>query len=513
MNRTSGILLHLTSLPGPFGIGDLGPAAHQFVDFLADGGQGLWQVLPLGPTGYGDSPYQSLSAFAGNPLLISPALMLEDGWLTEDDLACAPAFAEGQVDYGSVIPWKRALLDKAYERFRIEATPAQRAHFAAFTGEHRTWLEDYCLFVALKEHHGGALWTEWAPELAGREPAALDHWRARLGREVAVHQFGQYQFFHQWALLRRYAHERGVQLVGDVPIFVAHDSADVWTHREWFHLDDTGRPTVVAGVPPDYFSATGQRWGNPLYRWDALAAEGYGFWVDRLRTLLALVDWVRLDHFRGFAAYWEIPASHSTAEHGRWVAGPGMDLFNILRKSLKGLPLIVEDLGLITWDVEALRERLQLPNMAVLQFAFGAEMVSTGPSPVVIGDSAFLPHNLHRDQVVYTGTHDNDTTLGWWQTCPNTDRDFALDYLNSDGQQIHWDFIHAALSSVANWAIIPLQDVLGLGSEGRLNLPGRAGGNWTWRYLPDALDPDLAARLRKQSALFGRRPAPHSLSA
>ena len=498
MNRTSGILLHLTSLPSRFGIGDLGTSARQFVDFLAAANQGLWQVLPLGPTGYGDSPYQALSAFAGNPLLISPEALATDGWLTQEDLN-APEFPETQIDYGAVITWKQALLKRAYERFRTQANEAQRAEFDAFCRQHASWLDDYTLFAALKEHYQGALWTTWESALAARERGALLHWRAELAEFIGFQEFLQYQFFHQWAALRHYAHGRGVRLVGDVPLFVAHDSADVWAHPEWFHLDASGEPTVVAGVPPDYFSATGQRWGNPLYRWEVLAATGYRFWVERLRLLLSLVDWARLDHFRGFAAHWEIPAEHPTAMHGHWVPGPGKALFAALDTALGGLPLIAEDLGTITPDVEALREDLKLPGMAVLQFAFGVDEDG-------FGDSPYLPHKHHRDLVVYTATHDNNTTVSWWQTASEAERHFTRRYLSSDGKTIHWDFIRTALASVANFAIIPLQDLLGLGSEACLNRPGEASGNWTWRYQANALTGELAARLREMTLLYGRRP-------
>ena len=495
--RSSGLLLHPISLPGRFGIGDLGPAARQFVDFLAAAGQGLWQVLPLGPTGYGDSPYQAISAFAGNPLLISPELLAEDGWLVPEDLE-TPEFPQDGVDYGAVISWKRDLLILAHQQFRGQATDAQRAELDAFCRQHAGWLDDFCLFVALKQLHPTS-WTAWAPAVASRERATLVQLRLDIAEDIAVQEFVQFQFFRQWTALRQYAHSKGVRLVGDVPIFVAHDSADVWAHPEWFHLDAGGQPTMVAGVPPDYFSAAGQLWGNPLYRWEVLEAQGYSFWVDRLRLLLSLVDWVRLDHFRGFAAHWEVPADHLTALHGHWAPGPGKAFFQALEAVLGALPLIAEDLGTITPDVHALREDLGLPGMAVLQFAFVAD--ETG-----VGDSLYLLHKHQRNLVVYTGTHDNDTTVGWWQTASEADRHFLQRYLRTNAQAIHWDLTYAGMGSVADTVIIPLQDVLGLGSEACLNRPGRAEGNWTWRYRADALQPELARQLREVTLLYGRRP-------
>ena len=497
MIRTSGILLHLTSLPTPFGIGDLGPGACRFIDFLQAAGQGLWQVLPLGPTGYGDSPYQPLSVFAGNPLLLSPEAMVADGWLPEAELE-APNFPENHVDYAAVISWKQALLQSAYRYFQAQASPEQHAELAAFCTQQQHWLSDYGLFVALKARFQSS-WTDWEPELVRREPAALAHWRNELAAEIELEAFKQFQFFSQWAGLRRYAHERGVYLIGDMPLFVAHDSADVWAHQEWFYLDPDGRPTVVAGVPPDYFSATGQRWGNPLYRWDVLAEQGYGFWVERLRLLLSLVDQVRLDHFRGFEAYWEISAEEPTAINGRWVPGPGHGLLEMLRTTLGRLPLIAEDLGLITPPVHALRDAFDLPGMAVLQFAFESDGSD-------LGDSPLLPHNHRRCMVVYTGTHDNDTTVGWWQDRAHAQRAFTCRYLHTDAEVVHWDLIRCAQASVAGLAVIPLQDLLGLGSEARMNQPSLPTGNWAWRYTEGALSADLAVRLHELSKLYGRHP-------
>ena len=501
MHRTSGILLHPTSLPGPYGSGDLGPAARRFVDFLADGGQGLWQVLPLGPTGFGDSPYQCTSAFAGNPLLISPERLLASGWIGKSDLE-HPPFPETRVDFGAVKTWKRGLLERAHRGFLATADGAARDDFARFQEEQRSWLDDYALYTAIKSEHAHRPWTEWPEPLALRDPRALAAWSDARRPLIERYRFIQYLFFEQWSELRRYAHDRGVHLVGDIPIFVAHDSSEVWTHRDWFHLDDHGHPTSIAGVPPDYFSSTGQRWGNPLYRWETLAAEGYTFWVNRLRHVLELVDLVRIDHFRGFAGYWEIPAKEPTAVKGRWVPGPGMDLFRALKAALgEELPLIAEDLGVITDDVVALRDGLGLPGMAILQFAF--EDTAGG-----FGQSDFLPHNHRRRLAVYTGSHDNNTLLGWWAGLDPALQQLARRYLNSDGKEIHWDFIRAALASVADLAFFPMQDLLGLGPEGCMNRPGNPDGNWVWRFTEDQIAPGTAERLLELTRLYGRLPNP-----
>jgi len=498
MHRTSGIVLHPTSLPGAFGIGDLGPAALRFVDFLAAAGQGLWQMLPLGPTGYRDSPYQCTSAFAGNPLLISPECLLAEGWIDDADLAHAP-FPVEQVDFGAVRRFKRMLLLRAFDGFGTRAQAADLAEYAAFCSQNKSWLDDYALYAAIKGTQEGRSWTDWPKSLALREPGALADWMAANQHAIDLERFGQFLFFRQWQALRTYANERGVQLIGDIPIFVAHDSAEVWTHRDWYQLDESGHPTVIAGVPPDYFSATGQRWGNPLYRWDLLAEDGYGFWVRRLRQALELVDIVRIDHFRGFAGYWEVPASEATAINGRWMPGPGMDLFRALRAALgEELPLIAEDLGLITDDVIALRDGLKLPGMAILQFGF--EDDSEG-----FAESLFLPHNHRKRLAVYTGTHDNDTVLGWWESLTPALRAKTLRYLRSDGREINWEFLTTALASVADMALFPLQDLLGLGKTARMNLPGSAEGNWLWRCTEAQLGSADAERLAAVSALYGRQ--------
>ncbi len=502
LHRTSGILLHPTSLPGPFGVGDLGPSAYRFVDFLREAGQGLWQILPLGPTGYRDSPYQCLSAFAGNPLLISPELLVAEGWLEEADID-PPDFPSDSVDFGPVGTWKSTLFDRAFRRFSAGVSARHEAEFSAFRALHGGWLEDYVLFAALKERHDDRPWTEWGPGLSLRNQGELERWGRDNSRELDRHRFVQFVFFRQWHALRDYANARGVRLIGDIPIFVAHDSSEVWSHPEWFLLDDRGHPTAVAGVPPDYFSATGQRWGNPLYRWDRLAADGYSFWVERLRGTLELVDIVRIDHFRGFAGYWEISADEETAEKGKWVPGPGSDLFRVLRDAIgDDLPLMAEDLGVITEDVEELRDGLGLPGMAILQFAF--ESTEGGGH----GRPEYLPHNHHSNLAVYTGTHDNTTVLGWWSDRPESVRARVRAYLNTDGSAIHRDFIRCALASVARYAIFPLQDLLGLGGEACMNRPGKADGNWIWRFQRGGLSSALATDLRGLTELHGRTPFP-----
>ncbi len=503
--RRSGILLHPTSLPGRYGIGDLGSEAYRFVDFLLDTGQRLWQVLPLGPTGYGDSPYQCFSAFAGNPLLISLEKLVEEGALSPADVEDVPSFPAHEVDYGWVIHWKIPLLRKAAADFRERAEPSARDEFHAFCQEQAPWLEDYALFMALKDAHGGATWTTWEPDIARRQPEAVRRWREQQSAAIHAHKYVQFQFFRQWWALKTHCNAHGIQIIGDIPIFVAHDSADVWAHPEMFHLDEDGSPTVVAGVPPDYFSATGQLWGNPLYRWDVLAQSGYAWWIERFRTTLTTVDIVRLDHFRGFESYWEVPGGETTAINGRWVPGPGAALFEALRQALGHLPIIAEDLGVITPEVEALRDQFGLPGMRILQFAFGTDPKARD----------FRPFSYPRHCVVYTGTHDNDTVVGWFTSegSGNTtrsaediaaERALVLKYLGTDGHEIHWDMIRLALSSVANTAIIPLQDVLGLGSEARMNIPSRPSGNWKWRFTPDVLTDDVRQRLWEMTDVYGR---------
>ncbi|MFN8559076.1 MAG: 4-alpha-glucanotransferase [Dehalococcoidia bacterium] len=487
--RASGLLLHPTSLPGGHGLGDLGPEAHRFVDLLAAAGQSLWQVMPLGPPGFGESPYAARSAFAGNPLLISLDLLAEDGLLDQDELVGAPE-ATAMVDFAAVDRFKGAALRRAVAR--LLADGAGRAELDRYRDANASWLDDFCLFMALRERHPGA-WTDWPAPLVRRVPDALAGARAELDGAVTFHAAVQYLFERQWGALRRAANERGVRIIGDVPIFVAHDSADVWAHQDLFYLDGAGLPTVVAGVPPDYFSATGQRWGNPLYRWEVHRRQGFGWWADRFGATLAAVDIIRIDHFRGFEATWHVPAAETTAKNGAWVPTPGDELFAAVRARVGALPVIAEDLGLITPAVDALRERLGFPGMKVLQFAFGGRPANP-----------YLPHNHEARCTVYTGTHDNDTTAGWYATADDKTRDHVRRYFGVDGQDIAWDLIRAALGSVAETAIIPVQDVLSLGSEARMNLPGRPTGNWGWRLGRGQFREEHAARLRALTALYGR---------
>lgn len=505
--RLSGILLHPTSLPGRFGVGDMGPEAYKFVDFLAETGQSLWQVLPLGPTGYGDSPYQCFSAFAGNPLLVSLEALVPDGLLDAQALDAAPTFPAGRVDYGPVIEYKYSMLARAFDRFTAGGFEELKREFAAFRKASEVWLRDYALFRSIKDANGGREWTAWDANLRRREEGAIYFWRENHARAIECHEFFQFLFFKQWLQLAHYANLLGIKIIGDIPIFVAHDSSDVWAHPELFDLDAEGRPVEVAGVPPDYFSTTGQLWGNPLYRWDVMAETGYAWWIDRIKYALEMVDIIRLDHFRGFEKYYAVPAAHTTAKDGVWRPGPGADFFDAIRDALGELPIIAEDLGYITPEVDELRERFGFPGMRILQFAFGTDPQS----------DAFKPYNYPQNAVVYTGTHDNDTTAGWFtsvgagdstRTATEVDdeRILALKYMGVDGREVHWDFIRLALASVARTAIIPLADVLGLGSEARMNVPARESGNWTWRYRAGDLTTEVRARLAEMTALYGRDP-------
>ncbi len=493
LRREGGILLHPTSLPGPHGIGDLGTEARRFVDFLESAGQRLWQMLPLGPTGSGNSPYTARSAMAGNPLLISLDTLAKEGLLHPSELTPNQQLPAEFVDYDAVEDFKLPLLRQAYLSFLSVARDAQQREFSNFCQQHSPWLEDFALYMALRDAHGGIDWPRWEGDIAARQAEALSRWRGELAEEIRFHQFVQFQFYRQWSVLKRYANERGIRIIGDIPIFVAMDSADVWSHPELFHLDDTGNPTVVAGVPPDYFSSTGQRWGNPLYRWDRLSKQGYSWWIERFRMILTQVDVVRIDHFRGFQAYWEVPAHYNTAERGRWVEGPGTALFELLEEALGPLPVIAEDLGIITEDVTRLRLRLGFPGMKVLHFAFGDN-----------ARNPYLPHNYDQRCVVYTGTHDNDTTVGWFAACSERERQGVLRYLGTGSREIHWDLIRLAFASVAEMAIVPLQDILGLGSWARMNIPGLPKGNWIWRFLPGHLQEEHARRLRDLTTTYGR---------
>ena len=478
--RASGILLHPTSLPGR-GVGDLGEQAFRFVDWLAAAAQSLWQTLPLVAVNEGGSPYNALSAFAGNPLLISPSELHLHGLLPEE-AAAAPKLDEEGLDFPAAMRWKEGVVRAAHAL--LAEDEELRADFRAFRQEEAAWLDDYALFRALRDAHGGRSWSEWPAPLRERHPNALEEARHQLFTEIDRHAYAQYLFDLQWSAVRRHAHAHGIRIVGDVPIFVAYDSADVWAHPELFELDEGLRPTVVSGVPPDYFSATGQRWGNPLFRWDVLEKTGYRWWIERFRRTLAMVDVVRIDHFRGFESYWEVPAEEETAMHGRWMPGPGRKLFHAVSRELGGLPLIAEDLGIITEEVEALRDELDLPGMRVLQFAFG------GDDP----ENPHLPRNYVHNAVAYTGTHDNDTVLGWYADADGHERS-AVDELTGGGREMHWRLIETVLQSGAGWAIVPLQDVLGLGGQARMNTPGVAEGNWAWRFHEGDLTPQLAQRL------------------
>ncbi len=501
--RRSGILLHPTSLPGRFGIGDLGDAAYRFVDFLAAAGQSYWQVLPLSPTGYADSPYQTLSAFAGNPMLISLEKLVQTGHLSEADLEDVPTFPDERVDFGPVIHYKTGLLDRAFVNFRAQAPASQRAAFARFCDEQASWLDDFALFMALKEAHNLHPWHEWEPEVATRQPEPLARWQKSLTDKVEIdrQKYRQWQFFEQWLAVKRYANERGIRIIGDIPIFVSMDSADVWANTHLFHFDEHLQPTGVSGVPPDYFSATGQLWRHPLNRWEVLAQEGYAWWIARFRMAFTQADVVRIDHFRGFYNYWQVPAGEKTAINGRWLHGPGADLLHAVTAALGEVAIIAEDLGDFDAEsragVDALQAEFGYPGMKVLQFAFSA-----GPT------DPFLPHNFTRDCMVYTGTHDNDTSVGWYQvTSTKAERDYARKYLGSDGSDIAWDLIRLAWASVAHTVITTVQDLLSLGHKLRMNTPGTVGApNWCWRLLPDTLTDEVAARLLKLTAIYGRKP-------
>ncbi|ALC15796.1 4-alpha-glucanotransferase [Desulfuromonas soudanensis] len=494
--RVSGILLHPTSLPGPYGLGSLGSEAYRFIDFLSGAGQSIWQILPLGPTGYGDSPYSAFSAFAGNPLLICPERLVERGDLDPADLA-GVRMPEGEAHFGFVQGFLGRLLHKGAACFERQGAGARRAAYERFCSEQAYWLNDYAIFQALRSHFEHRSWNEWPEEIRCRRDSALHFWGEELAATIRVHKYAQFVFFEQWFALRDYAASRGVRILGDLPIFVALDSADVWANQHLFHLNEEGRPLLVAGVPPDYFSTTGQRWGNPLYRWEAMAEEGYAWWLSRFRWNLAQTDLVRIDHFRGFEACWAIPAEEKTAVNGQWLKVPGAELFRALKAALGRVPIIAEDLGLITPEVEALRREFGFPGMKILQFAFGSG-----------ADNPYLPHNLESDCVVYTGTHDNDTTLGWWRKLSGQEREGVRAYLGSSGRDQPWELIRAALASVGAYCIIPLQDLLALGSEARMNTPGRAGGNWGWRFSPGDLGVDLQQRLSALTALYGRHLRP-----
>lgn len=493
MNRSAGVLLHPTSLPSAHGIGDLGPTAHAYLDWLDAASVSWWQILPLNPPGPGHSPYSATSTFAGNPLLISLQLLVEDGLLSEEDITSGTAFPDEWVDFDTVIPFKRALLRRAFENHR-RLVGGLGAEIESFRAHNHNWLEDYARFAALKNAHDGAPWYEWPRPLAFKEPDALAAWSEGHRDEIETEVFAQYVFSRQWSSLRDHAADVGIKILGDVPIFVAHDSAEVWAHPELFLMDDQRRPNVVAGVPPDYFSPTGQLWGNPLYDWDRMAEDGYKWWIERLGHTMDQVDLVRLDHFRGFASYWEVPADAEVATHGRWVNGPGRAFFDVVAEKLGGLPFLAEDLGEITDDVVALRNELDLPGMAILHFGFS-------PEP----RSSFIPYAHTPKVVAYTGTHDNNTSLGWFlEDTTEGERELVLSYTGTDGSEVHWDLIRLALGSVAGLAVVPHQDLAGLGADCRMNTPAVADGNWTFRLMPWMLDNAIRDRFAEMVHTFGR---------
>ena len=493
--RSSGILFHPTSLPGKYGIGTLGKEAYAFIDFLKKSRQKLWQIFPLGPTGYGDSPYQSFSSFAGNPYLIDFDLLIEAHLLSEEDLRDV-FFGDNEeyIDYGAIYNQKYPLLRKAYENFKSSDNHEMRENLEHFKRENASWLNDYSLYISLKNHFNGLPWNEWAHDIKNREHGAMEHYKNELADDIEYHNFIQFLFFKQWGDVKRYANENGIKIIGDIPIFVAADSSDAWANPEIFLFDEERKPVKVAGVPPDYFSATGQLWGNPLYNWQKLKETNYSWWVERVRANLSTCDIIRIDHFRGFEAYWAVPYGDDTAINGQWEPGPGIDLFNAIKSQLGELPIIAEDLGLMTQGVIDLREATGFTGMKILGFAFDSGE-----------ENDYLPHTYTKNCVVYTGTHDNDTLIGWFQKAKEEDRQFARDYLNSrSDDEIHWNAIRGAWSSVANMAISPVQDFLGLGSEARINTPGVAAGNWQWRLRHGVLTDELAERIAKLTRVYSR---------
>ncbi len=499
-HRASGILLHPTSLPSKFGIGDLGKEAYRFIDFLSQSFQQVWQVLPLGPTGYGNSPYLSYSALAGNPLLISPEKLHKDGLLTDKDLKNLPDYPIDRVDYDLVIETKIPLLKVASENFKAKATEEEHEQFQEFCDRHAYWLDDYALFMAIKEDQDSASWHQWDEAISKREPEAIKEWSDRLSDQIFFHKFMQFEFFSQWKNLKKYANNLGITIFGDIPIYVAHDSVDVWAHPDIFCLDEeTGEVELMAGVPPDYFSATGQLWGNPVYNWERLEETNFQWWIQRIEGMLDYVDVMRIDHFRGFESFWAVPQGEKTAIKGEWVEAPGEAFFKLLKEDLGDLPIIAEDLGVITPEVEALRDKFGFPGMKIIHFAFDSDRANP-----------FLPYNyVNRNCVVYTGTHDNNTTVGWFDERSPEEQARVVDYLGClCPEGIHWSLIRLALGSVANLAMFPLQDILGLGSEAKMNVPSTAEGNWGWRYHSEALTEELSERFKYLTYLYGRAPNP-----
>jgi len=530
--RASGILVHPTSFPSPYGIGDLGTGAYQFIDFLEEAKQELWQILPLGPTSFGDSPYQSFSTFAGNHYMISPDILHGEGFLTKKDLENTPQSDPMSVDYGPVIEYKMNLFRTAYKKFKTKANATQKKAYTAFCKQNKEWLSNYTLFVAAKNHfieerrnemddsegvakfrkdnseylsedqikdyYYGAVWGSWPKGLVKREKKSIAEYTEKLADEIDFHKFLQYEFFRQWNALKAYANEKGIKIIGDIPIFVAWDSSDVWAEPELFILEKDGSPTAVAGVPPDYFSATGQLWGNPLYDWAAHKKQGYDWWIQRISSVLKMVDIVRIDHFRGFESYWAIPYGEKTAINGKWVKGPGKAFFTAISKEMGDLPIIAEDLGILTDQVVKLREGLGLPGMKVLQFSFSPD-----------GKNHYIPHNFaDANTVVYTGTHDNDTTMGWYYSAPENEKDYMRRYLNVTGEDAAWDLIRLAWLSVAGYAIAPIQDLFSMGGEWRMNTPGVPVGNWKFRYKSEMLTSNIAERLAYLGWMYNRLPEP-----
>ncbi|AFY79224.1 4-alpha-glucanotransferase [Pleurocapsa sp. PCC 7327] len=496
--RASGILLHPTCFPSRFGIGDLGEEAYRFIDFLADSYQQIWQILPLGPTGYGNSPYLSYSALAGNPLLISPEKLVEDELLDEEDFANLPDFPLDRVDFELVTQTKMPLLQKASQTFKQAASAELQEEFEKFCDRHSDWLEDYALFMSLKQLFEGESWNKWDKDIAKRKPDAIAQWKDRLGESIFFQKFLQFQFFRQWSALKQYANEKGISIFGDIPIYVAHDSVDVWANPELFCLDEeTGEAALMAGVPPDYFSETGQLWGNPVYDWEKHQQTNFAWWMRRVEGILEYVDIIRIDHFRGFEAFWAVPQGEETAMNGEWIEAPGEAFFNLLKQKLGKLPIVAEDLGVITPEVEALRDKFGFPGMKILQFAFDSDRANP-----------FLPFNyVNRNCIVYTGTHDNDTTVGWFNARSPEEQARVVDYLgciSPDG--IHWSLIRLALGSVANQAIFPFQDLLGLGNDARMNTPSVPDGNWGWRYRAEAVNSEVGEHLKYLTYLYGRAP-------
>ena len=510
MHRASGVLLHPSSLPGPYGIGDMGMSAYTFVDWLQEAGQSLWQVLPLGPTGYGDSPYAAFSTFAGNPLLIGFDPLLASGYLSASDIVERPKVDDVSVDFGSIIPWKRSIVLLAADRFLDGASATDRGAYRDFKIEEAWWLDDYALFMdiketedarARKEGRSGAMWANfWPAELALRSGSAMAEWKSTHERSIEKRKVEQFFFFSQWLKLKSYANDRGISIIGDLPIFVAADSVDVWANRELFQLDDSGAPIAVAGVPPDYFSATGQLWGNPLYDWNRHQNDNFAWWIRRMRGNLRLFDWLRIDHFRGFESYWSVPFGKPDAVEGKWEKAPGHAFFAALKSELGDLPILAEDLGFITDEVRSLRDAFNLPGMKILQFAFDAAESGKGLN----AENAFLPHMYTNNCVVYTGTHDNDTLRGWLEKATPAERAFIESYLGHPAKDMVAELIRLAFASVANLAVVPMQDVLGLGSRARMNIPSTVGGNWMWRARADQFESRTARFLKETAFTYAR---------